>query len=107
MLCLVVALIVVEALGGDEHLFTREPGCVDRLTDPGLIAVRGSGVDVSVAGEQRSGDDLGRVLRGDLEDAESELRNRVAVGEFYGGDLRSRNSHYLCASRADQKHTCF
>ena len=66
-----------------------EPGGVDRLPDLGLVAVDLGGVDVAVAGVDRGGHVLERVLRRNLEDAEPEL-----------GDLRHRRRARPWGSRS-------
>ena len=67
-------------LGGDEEL-ARQAGGVDGLADLGLVAVGLGGVDVAVAGLDRVGDVLDRVLGRHLEDAEPELGDRDVAGE--------------------------
>ena len=69
---------VVE-LAGDEQLVARDPGGADRLADALLVAVHLGGVDVPVAGLEGLSGDPRRVLRRDLEHAEAELGDGVAV----------------------------
>src|SRR6185503_12511632 len=76
---------VVE-LAGDVDARAVDAGAGDAVADARLVAVHLGGVDVAVADGQRAPDRLGGVLRRDLEDAESELRNRVAVVQ---GEIRS------------------
>ena len=78
-------LAVVE-LAGDEDLVAVEPGRADRLADAGLVAVPLGGVDMAVADLERARDRLGGLAGVDLEDAEAELRDRVAVVERDVGD---------------------
>ena len=87
--CLLGLVEAVVELAGDEQLLARDPGVTDRLADALLVAVHLRGVDVPVAGLERLRGDPGGVLRRDLEDAEAELRDRVAVVQ---GQVRN-NSH--------------
>ena len=77
----VEALLAVPELGRDEDLLARQAGGGDRRPDPLLVAVGGGGVDVAVAGGERLLDHPLGVLRGHLEDPESELRDLDAVVE--------------------------
>jgi hypothetical protein len=79
---LVVAVVGVPQLGGDEQLV---PGNArDRLADAFLVAVGRGGVDAAVAGLQCRGDRVEGLLLRDLEDAEAELRHLDAVVELDG-----------------------
>ena len=64
-----------------------QPGIADALTDLLLVAVHLGGVDVAVADLQRRTDCGGSLIRFDLENAEAQLRDGVAVIE---GDRRDR-----------------
>ena len=92
---LLVALVLVPALGRHEHLAAVEPGGADRPPDRRLVAVGGGGVDVAVAGVERLRDDLLGLLRRHLEDAEAELRDPRAVAQRDGRSLSSicRGAH--------------
>src|SRR6185437_3887339 len=86
---------VVAQLAGDEHIAAVKPGLRDGLADLLLVAVALRGVDVPVAGLQRRHHGLDRVLRLDLEDAEAELRDLLAVVQRdvrYRGHDRSHSS---------------
>ena len=80
-------VIAVVELAGDEHLAAVQPGIADPLTDLLLVAVHLGGVDVAVADLQRRTYCRGSLIRLDLEDAETQLRDGVAVIE---GDWRDR-----------------
>jgi hypothetical protein len=84
----VVALLGVPQLGGDEDLVAGQPGGGDGGAHTGLVAVRGGGVDVAVAGLERLLDHLLRLLRRHLEDAEAQLRDLHAVMQGDVGDGR-------------------
>ncbi len=79
------ALVVVEQLRRDEELVARDAGVGDRLADAFLVAVDRRGVDVAVADLERVADDPLRLGRVDLEDAEAELGDGVAVVERESG----------------------
>jgi hypothetical protein len=61
---LVVAVVADPDLGLDEHVRTVDAGTADALADLPLVAVRGGGVDVPVAGRQRGLDRRRRLLGG-------------------------------------------
>ena len=83
----VVGLVeAVVELGGDVELVAGDAGGGDRLADALLVLVHLRGVDVAVADLERLGDDLGGVLRRDLEDAEAELGDLGAVVQGDRGD---------------------
>jgi len=73
------AVTGVAQLARDEDVRAVHAGGVDGLTDLLLVAVHLGGVDVPVTGLQGGGDGLGGVLGLDLEHAESELGDRLAV----------------------------
>jgi hypothetical protein len=75
---------VVE-LGGEEQLVVGDARAGQRPPHPFLVAVHGSCVDRAVAGPQSVGHDPLDVVRGDLEDAEAELRHRGADVQGDGG----------------------
>jgi hypothetical protein len=77
---------VVE-LARDVDVRAVDAGAGDAVADARLVAVHLGGVDVAVADGERALDRLWRLLRRDLEDAEAELRNRVAVVQ---GEIRNR-----------------
>ena len=70
---------VVLQLAGDEDLASVEARRRDGLPHLGLVAVHLGGVDVPVPGLERRAHGGRRVLRLDLEDAEAELRDGLAV----------------------------
>ena len=57
---LLVAVVVVPALGREEDLAAVEPGWRGPPARPRLVAVGGGGVDVAVAGLEGTGDGLAR-----------------------------------------------
>ena len=83
------AVVAVVELAGDEHLAAVDAGGADRLADAPLVAVHLGGVDVAVADLEGRRHGLGGVLGRDLEDAEAELRDRVAVVERRGWECVS------------------
>ena len=85
---LLITVVVVEALRGDEHLIAIHISGVDRLADASLVAVRSRRVEVSVAREQRAGDGFRRVLWRNLKDAEPELRDHNVVVQSHVGNPR-------------------
>jgi hypothetical protein len=82
----VMAVTRVVELGGDEDLVAGEPGCVEGLAHASLVLIHLRGVDVAVASLERLTNHGGRVARGDLPDAETELRNRGPVRESHLGN---------------------
>src|SRR5580693_4954831 len=70
---------VVAQLAGDEDVAPVEARLGDGLAHLGLVAVHLGGVDVPIAGFERGAHGGRRVLRLDLEDAEAELRDGLAV----------------------------
>lgn len=76
---LVVAVVADPDLGLDEHLVPVDPGSMDGLTDLTLVAVRGGGVDVPVAGAQRGLNRGAGLLRRGLEHPEPESGHLDAV----------------------------
>jgi len=66
-------LVDVEALRRHEDLVAIELRSAQCLSDGGLVAVGGRGVDVAIAGRERERHGLDRLVRRDLEDAEAEL----------------------------------
>ena len=72
---LLVALVLVPALGRHEDLAALQARGSNGEPHPGLVAVRRRGVDVPVAGGERRGDRLLRLGRWYLEDPEAELRD--------------------------------
>src|SRR6202042_774696 len=92
---LLVAVVVVEALGRHEHLAALKAGSVDRLTYLRLVAVGGGGVGVAITGRQRLRDHLLGLAWWDLEDAEAELRDRVGVAKRDLWDLTVGCAHGL------------
>ena len=76
----VVGLVeAVVQLARDVDVTALEPARADRLADTVLVAVHLRRVDVAIAGVERVRHRLRRLGRRDLEHAEPELRNRVAV----------------------------
>ena len=90
VLRLLVAVVVVEALGRDEDLVAVEPRRAEGLADLGLVPVGGRRVDVAVAEIERAGDGLSGLGGVDLEGAEPELRDLGAVVQLDVGDLCGR-----------------
>ena len=82
----VEAVIGVPELRRDEDLLARDIRARDRSPDALLVAVGGGGVDVAVADLERLPDDLLRIVRRNLEDAEAELRDLDPVVE---GEVRT------------------
>ena len=88
---LVVAVVTDPDLGLQEHLRTIQARAADAFTDLPLVAVRGGGVDVPVAGSKR-GLDRGRgLLGGALEDAQAKgwhcdavVESKFHVHAFHG-----------------------
>src|SRR5699024_7810509 len=75
------SVAIVPQLGGDEELVTGDAGLRDGAAHALLIAVDSGGVDVAVADFAGVGDDAFGVVQGDLEDAEGQLSDRLAVVE--------------------------
>ena len=74
-------VIPVVELAGDEHLTAVQAGIADPLADFLFIAVHLGGVDMPVPNLERRTHCGGGLIRFDLEDAETQLRDRVAVVE--------------------------
>src|SRR5699024_535879 len=70
------SVAIVPQLGGDEELVTGDAGLRDGAAHALLIAVDSGGVDVAVADFEGVGDDALGLVRGDLEHAEAQLRDR-------------------------------
>jgi hypothetical protein len=77
--CPVAPVVAVPHLRRHEHLFACEAAACNRVRDAGLVVVRGGCVDRAVARIERLQDRVGGLLGRDLEHAESELRDPVAV----------------------------
>src|SRR6185437_3443210 len=82
--CGVEALRVVPEFGCDEHVLARRAGVDEPEADAGLVAVDRRRIEMTVAGLQRRGDDVGGAGGRRLPEAEAELRDDAAVVE---GDL--------------------
>ncbi len=78
--CRIIALIAVAKLGRDEHLVGHAGGS-ERIADPTLVVVCCGRVDMAVSDLQSLFDGLLRGRGGDLEDTESDLRNRNGIGK--------------------------
>src|SRR5690606_9692925 len=91
---LVVALVGVPQLRGEEDVLARDVRVGDGLADLALVAVCGSGVDAAVAGLERGGDGCHRLVGADLEDAETDLRHRYAVVQCDRGYVRWCHARY-------------
>src|SRR5690606_21778819 len=78
-----VAVPVVPQLRGDEQFVARNSGCRDRPPDALLVAVDRRGVDVAVADFESVADDALRLDRVNLEYAETELGDGLAVVESH------------------------
>ena len=83
----VATLVVVPDLGRHEQVVAVDAGLGDGLADGGLVVVELGGVDVSVADLESGRDGCLGLGRGDLEDAEPDLRDLDAVVEGQGGYL--------------------
>jgi hypothetical protein len=85
----VVRLVeAVVELARDPDIVAVEPRGGDRGADAVLVAVHLGGVDVAIAGLERSrGRTLGVGARADLEDAEPELRDAAAVVQLDRRDV--------------------
>jgi hypothetical protein len=93
---LVVAVVADPDLGLDEHLGAVDGVGGDRFADLTLVAVGGGGVDMAVAGVQRGGHGVARLVRRSLEDAESEGGDRDVVVERQGrGRCRGHGPVFL------------
>jgi hypothetical protein len=78
----IVGLVeTVVELAGDEDRFTVDAGVADTFADLLLVSVHLGGVDVAVADLEGRFDGLSRLLGIDLEHAEAELRDLLAVSE--------------------------
>src|SRR5690606_2034907 len=78
---LLVAVVPVAQLGGDEDLLAGQAHRAQRGSHPLLVAVGRGRVDVAVAGLQRRLDVALRLLRRDLEDAVADLRDLHSARE--------------------------
>ena len=100
----VEAVRVVVELGGDPHV-VAEAAVLDRLADPGLVAVHGGGVDVLVTdleGLRHRGHDL--VLR-HLPDAEAQLGDRDRAGRGVQRDSGNCGHAFtVCRAVAGRAH---
>lgn len=77
---LLVGLVGIPDLGGDEHVVALDLRGPERFAQMRLAAVGLRGVEVPVAGLERGFDHLHTSpLVGELPESEAELRNRVAV----------------------------
>ena len=83
----IIALIAVAQLGRDEHLACHAGG-LERVTDSAFVVIGGGCVNMTVADLQRLFNGLLRGRGGDLEDSESDLRNRNGIGERNARDIR-------------------
>src|SRR5450759_4337279 len=86
------AMLPVAQFGGDEDFLARDSRGSDRGTHACLIAVRGSRVDVPVAGPQRVLHDALRLPFRDLEYAKAELGNGDPVVQSQVWDDSHANS---------------
>jgi hypothetical protein len=98
-----MAVIVVEALGGEEDLTTIQARGPDRLSHLGLVAICGSSVEVAVTGLQGLQRDLLCLPGRDLEDAEAELWDLRAAAEGYAGDVICLHGHARSVARLHQR----
>jgi hypothetical protein len=88
----VVALLVVPQLGGDEELVARDAACSDRSADAVLVAVHRGGVDATVPDLETPGDlmlDFGTRLG--PERAEPEARHEHAGRDLNGVGERAQS----------------
>src|SRR5699024_2508653 len=90
----VVALVGVPQIGGDEQVLASHAGGGDRPAHARFVLVSGGGVDQPVADPQCFRARGLRFVVGHLPDAESKLRDEVAVVQLHGGNGRiSHGSH--------------
>lgn len=68
-------------LAGDEQVFAIDIGCPDGAADAGLVVVALGRVDVAIAGADGLAHDPADVVLGHLPDAETKLRDGIAVIE--------------------------
>src|SRR5699024_5409835 len=83
----VVAVLTVSQLGGDEDIFAGKTAVSYRGANTSFVTVGGCGVDVPIASRKRFGHASLRLLRRDLKDTVADLRDSHAVVE---GDVRNR-----------------
>lgn len=82
-----VALGGISQLGGDEDLVPGDSAGPHCLAAASLVAVRGSGVDVAVAGLQGAPRGTSHFIRLNLVDAETQLGDRYAIVEDNRGTV--------------------
>ena len=75
----VVALVCIPQFGHQVELVTRHAGFGNRSPDLSFVTVGRRGVDMPVAGAQRSAYRQLGVCRGDLENSETDGRDQIAV----------------------------
>ena len=75
----VVALVGIPQLRDEEDVVAGHSGLGERPAGLGLVAVDGGGVDMAVARVQRGRHRAFGVLRRGLQNAESDLRDRITV----------------------------
>ena len=86
-------VVVVEAvvqLAGDEDVVARNARIADRFADALLVAVHLRGVDVAVSDLECGQSCFTRVLRRNLEDSETQLRDGDSVVQC---DVRDCHEH--------------
>ena len=83
----IIALIAVAQLGCDEH-FAGHAGGFERVTDFTFVVIGSGCVNMTVADLQCLFNGLLCGRSGDLEDSESDLRNRNGIGERNARDIR-------------------
>ena len=90
---------VIPQLGRHEEFVAGDPGLRDGPAYAFLIAVDGSGVDVAVADFEGVGDDSFGLVGVDLEDAESQLGDRLAVVESECGNRHGAAFRHVCTGQ--------
>ena len=87
-------VVTVVELAGDENLGAIQARSPNRLPDLLLISIHLRGVDVPMADFQSLGHSIASLIRVDLEDPKTELRNGLAAATYFSA-LRC----LLCRSR--------
>ena len=98
-----ISLAVIPQLRGDEELLARDAGRGNRTAHAFLVAVDSCGVDVAVAHLEGFEDQLFGLLRVNLEDAEAELGDSVAIVECDIGYSHAAHSTQRIVIRAEKE----
>ena len=99
---LVVAVVADPDLGLEEDLGAVQPGVADRLADLPFVAVCGGGVDVPVARGQGGRHGRPGLVRGGLEDPETDGRQGHPVVQGQRRDVRHEVAHFSRRSPSRQ-----